>query len=301
MASRGGRGDQAEVLRRMLGRDAARMVTFVSACAGVGKTSMVINLAAALAAQNLRVLVIDENHGSANVCNLLDLPASPTSAPFPSSERSADDLLIAMMPGVAVLPAAGVAPASLACAERARATLFAGFRNLQARFDVTLIDAACNRQAGMEALTGAAHDTIVVSTPSARSVTASYALIKRLNQTGERRFHMLLNRVQFEDDASIVLRNMAMATRRFLRLPLASLGSLMMDEGLRTHAGPFCPVIHTHPASRLASRLHEIADAIVTWPGTRAAAGRDEAVDPYERIMQRVCTDSAPVFAFAGV
>lgn len=295
------RGDQAEVLRRMLGRDAARMVTFVSACAGVGKTSTVINLAAALASQERRVLVIDENQGAANVCGLLQVRASRKSTVFPCNAHGFDGVVIEAMPGVAVLPAAGLAAASLVCPGSAHAKLLSGICGLRARFDVTLIDAANNRSAGMESLTGAGHDTIVVSTPSARSITSSYALIKRLNETGERRFHMLLNRVRQQDDAQIVLRNMAMATRRFLRLPLASLGSLTKDDGAHAHSGRFCPVIHANPASPLALRLHEIAGAIITWPGTSATAGCDGATDPYERFMRRIRIDNALVLASAGV
>ena len=43
--------DQAEGLRRLLARDTVRVVTLTSGRAGVGKTNIVVNLAAALAKQ----------------------------------------------------------------------------------------------------------------------------------------------------------------------------------------------------------------------------------------------------------
>jgi len=56
--------DQAEGLRRLLSRDALRIITVVSATAGVGKTSAVINLAVALARAGREVLILDESRGA---------------------------------------------------------------------------------------------------------------------------------------------------------------------------------------------------------------------------------------------
>ena len=68
------RGDQAEGLRRLLGHDRPRCIVLASACAGVGKTSVAINLAAAIAAAGLRVLLIDENYGLSDIASSLGLP-----------------------------------------------------------------------------------------------------------------------------------------------------------------------------------------------------------------------------------
>ena len=63
--------DQAEGLRRLLDREHLRVTTVTSGSHGVGKTSVVINVAAEFAARGHRVLVIDENYGPANVSGLL--------------------------------------------------------------------------------------------------------------------------------------------------------------------------------------------------------------------------------------
>ena len=67
--------DQAEGLRRLLARDTVRVVTLTSGRTGVGKTNIVINLAAALAKRGRHVLVLDEQQGKG--CNGAYWPQDP--------------------------------------------------------------------------------------------------------------------------------------------------------------------------------------------------------------------------------
>ena len=67
--------DQAEGLRRLLAQDSLHIITVVSGSVGAGKTSTVINLAAALAHNGKDVLVIDENAGANNLAGTLGLSA----------------------------------------------------------------------------------------------------------------------------------------------------------------------------------------------------------------------------------
>jgi flagellar biosynthesis protein FlhG len=63
--------DQAEGLRRMLARSGSRVIAVTSGSAGVGSTTTVVNLAAALAQQGKDVLVIDECLGEKSVSAML--------------------------------------------------------------------------------------------------------------------------------------------------------------------------------------------------------------------------------------
>jgi flagellar biosynthesis protein FlhG len=67
--------DQADGLRRLLAKDFLRIVTVTSGRNRVGKTSAVINLAAALARAGRDVLVIDENTNANNLSGSLGLRA----------------------------------------------------------------------------------------------------------------------------------------------------------------------------------------------------------------------------------
>src|SRR5512133_1904710 len=68
-------GDQAEGLRRVLVRNQTQVVTVVAGKSGIGRTSVTINLAAALARSGKDVLVLDENHAPDNLLDRLGLYA----------------------------------------------------------------------------------------------------------------------------------------------------------------------------------------------------------------------------------
>ena len=280
----------------MLGRSAARFITLVSACNGVGKTSVAVNLAAALSASGARVLLIDENRGPANIGALLGLPARYTLEQVTRGECRLEDALLSTTHGLTVLSVAGAARALPVLRAAARERLNADFKVIEARFDVVLADTACERTCGMEMFAGASHDTIVVSSAAAQSVTASYALIKRLRDTGnQQRFHVLLNRVVLEENARVILQNLTSVARSHLRMPIESLGCVPKDESLRIARAELRPVVAAHPASPSAVRFHCIADAITTWPNARARSGL------IDRFMQCVLAGSPPVLASAGV
>ena len=67
--------DQAEGLRRLLVQDSTRIATITSGGARAGRTTTVINLAAALAGEGKNVLVIDENVGANNLAGMLAITA----------------------------------------------------------------------------------------------------------------------------------------------------------------------------------------------------------------------------------
>lgn len=290
------RGDQAEGLRRMLGRSAATIVTLASACSGVGKTSVAIQLGAALAASGVRVLLVDENHGSENVMSLLGLSPRNSLERVLSGDCRIEEAVSSTAHGFSVLSMAGDSRALPALRDSVRGHLASGLKSLASSFEVVLADAMCNCTSGMAELYGASQDTIVVSSTESKSVTASYALIKRLHGGKSRnRFHILLNRVEREDNGRVILNNLAGVSRRHLQMPVESLGCLPKDDCLRISQTGFFPVVAAFPASPSAMRYRGIAEAIASWPGARAGAGL------IDRFMQHMLAGSSPAFASAGV
>ncbi len=287
------RGDQAEGLRRMLARNTARIITLVSGCNGVGKSSVAVNLATVLAARGARVLLIDENRGPASSSAMLGVPPCVALEPTMCHEFAIEEALVPTAYGVIVFPAAGVLHALPSVAKQ---RLIANFGGVDRRFDVVLVDTPCGQAGSTEMFVDVLHDTIVVSSAATRAVTASYALIKRLhNADGQHRFHVLLNRVVAEGNARVILDNLLGLARSHLQLPIESLGCVPKDESLRLASIRPCPVLDAYPSSPSAARFRGIADAIAGWPGARARHGL------IDRFMQSVRAGSSPVLANAGV
>ena len=101
------RGDQAAGLRRLFSRPQLRIVTFAAGSIGVGKSVSVANLAAALARQGREVLVVDENTDD-SVAAYYGALVRHDLQQVVNREKSLSDVILAVAPGVRVLPAAKV-------------------------------------------------------------------------------------------------------------------------------------------------------------------------------------------------
>ena len=192
--------------------------------------------------------------------------------------------------GLTVLPLASAMPPA------ARNQLWKDLKDIQGRFDVVLVDTAHDCEGALPVGYGSGQEMIVVSTAAAQSITASYALIKRVCVTEERfRIHVMLNRVVGEANAQVMLENLIGVARENLKLPLLSLGSMPSHKSLRIARGGYTPAVAAVPASAPAARYRDIAEAISAWPHLRARPGL------MERLMQRLLTRNPPAFASAGV
>ena len=110
--------DQADGLRRLMGRSAARWVTVLGSAPAVGASSITLNLAAALRQQGQQVLLLDEHsrpqaipERSAGQLVLIDALLDADGGLSPLAEQ-ADNILLVLRPGAASITA------SYACIKR---------------------------------------------------------------------------------------------------------------------------------------------------------------------------------------
>ncbi len=253
---------------------------------GVGKTSIAVNLAGALADSGRRVVLLDGDLGLANVDVFLGLSPRYTLAHVLSGERTLDEILLAAPQGFHVIPAAsGVARlANLDAAEHLG--LVQAFSALAARLDVLVIDTAAGIAHGVTQFSQAAQHVLVVICDEPASLTDAYALVKVLSrQHGVSRFRVLANMTRAPGAGEDLFRRFERVTGRFLDVVLDYAGEIPDDECVKRSIRGQRAVIEAFPSSPASRAFKKLAARADKWPVPPGPRGNLEFF--VERLVQR--------------
>lgn len=290
-------GDQASGLRRIFGQEALRVITFAAGGEGVGKTTAVANVAAAMARQGKEVLVLDENAVD-NVASVYGTRARHDLHHVINRDRRLSEVLIHVAPGVRVLPAAHTVKKLGKLGRSQQETLIEALGAMEHPADVILVNTSTDHPLGFSPLGLATQETVVVASASGAAITEAYALIKKVSLGYSRRhFRILLNRVRNVADAEAIYGNLAQLARQRGVAVLDYAGHIPLDEALR-HSAKLCqPVVAAYPESNAAAALRAIASTMLHWPPAESeAAGLEQFVQQLLHLSQRI----DPVTIHAG-
>ena len=266
--------DQAEGLRRILGRDQLRVIAVVSGKPRVGQTNVVINLAQALAAQGKSVLILDEGIGGDSCAARLGLLSRCELAQVLKKQVTLPQALLSYNSMLQVLPAREglrrMGQLDSAVHEHLRQAVAA----LPQQPDVLLIELAADRRQPTLAATAAADEVLVVVSPEREAISQAYALIKQLSQDfGRRRFHFITAKTKDNDYAAALGSNMLDAASRYLNVQLEGLGSIPWDESVKHANKLYKPVVEAFPDTPASQAYRALGQVIASWPMMRENSG----------------------------
>lgn len=279
--------DQAAGLRRLLSGDFVRIVTLASGRRGVGKTTALINLAAALAKRGKQVMVLDEHQGAHSVVGMLGLTPYYDLSHVVRRERSLEQVMLSGPEGIMVVPAGKSVQSLAALGAEDQAALVHAFGQLSLPVDVVLVDAVAGVASHVLPLSLAAQELVLVVDPRQASVTDAYALIKVLNQGFARRsFHIIVNRAASPEEGEAVFSNVAAVASRFLKVSLDYMGCVLLDEKLHRATQLGRTAVDAFPATAAAQTFRDLAEAVDQWPHPDGEGGQ------LETFMQRLIQTS---------
>jgi len=224
--------DQAAGLRRLFGGRAPQVVAFASGREACGRTTLLVQTAAALAASGQGVLIIDENPAPNNAVSAFGLTARHDLYQVLQGERTLHQTLLQAAPMVHLLPAARAARElehASRSAAAARQNLPGCLLEMQQDVDFILVDTAMRRGGHLSPLALAARHMAIVVAAHCAAITHAYALIKRIAQErGRDGFQIVITRARSREEARAIFDNMRRVAREHLDVRLDYLGASLV-------------------------------------------------------------------------
>jgi flagellar biosynthesis protein FlhG len=261
-----------------------RVIAVTGGKGGVGKTSVAVNLATALARRGRRVVLMDGDLGLANADVLLGLSPAYTLAHVLSGERALEEVLVQAPQGFQLLPGASGCADLAQLDGEAHLSLVRAFSALPVPLDTLLIDTAAGLGHGVLQFSQAAQHVLVVLCDEPASLTDAYALVKVLNRRhGVQRFQVLTNLTR-ENAGAQLFERFARVAARFLDVTLEFAGEIPADEAVRRSVREQRTVLEAYPASPAARGFKNLAARADTWAIPEGPRGNIEFF--VERLVQ---------------
>jgi flagellar biosynthesis protein FlhG len=279
------RADQAAGLRRLSAHRPVKVIAITGGKGGVGKTSVAVNLGAALCGLGRDVMLLDADLGLANVDVLLGIRARLNLEHVIGGACALEDVIVTAPSGLRVVPASSGSAEMANLDAGRRAGLIQAFSELLEPLDVLLVDTAAGLGESVVTFSKAAHSVAVVVCDEPTSLTDAYGLIKVLGRREPHsRIEVVANMVDGEAHGRALFEKLARVSERFLGFAPAYRGAIPRDEFLRRAVQRQTTVVEAYPSSASARAFKRLAAGIESGPGPAAATGGLEFF--VERLVQ---------------
>lgn len=272
--------DQASTLRSISATEAvgavtpARVLSVTSGKGGVGKTSVVTNVALALAKQGQRVLIIDADLGLANIDVMLGLTPEYNLNHFFRGEKTLEEITVEGPCGIKILPAGSGVQDMTRLDPHQKMRFMEELDDLNASLDVVIVDTEAGIGENVTYFNVAAQDILVVTTPEPTAITDAYALMKLLStQYHQKRFLLAVNSVKNADEGLEVFEKLTMVSGRYLDIAIDYLGCIPFDKRMRESIQRQKSMIDLYPQIRISQAFNTLAETLLTIPPTTQPQG----------------------------
>jgi len=263
-------------------RPAATRIAVTSGKGGVGKTSLTINLAVAMARLGHRVGILDADFGLGNIDVMLGLTPEEHLGAVLDGTRRVDDIMIEGPSGIRIIPAGSGVRSLTALDDERWLRLTAAVDHAARDLDFLLVDTATGIADAVLDVIGLADYVLVVTSYDPAAVVDAYAVIKLVSAANAAKpIGVVVNSARSAEEGGLVFRQISLAADRFLGRTLRYDGHVLEDRQVKESVFAQTPLIGagaTGPATgcirRLATRLTAARAATAgPWPSRPVPPG----------------------------
>lgn len=239
------------------------IVSLTSGKGGVGKTFITTNLAATLARQGKKVLIVDCDLGLANIDIMLGINPSRTLKDVVFGDLHLRDVIMTTAGGFDLIPASsGIREMAQLLFEKIQ-TIKEMMLELEG-YDVILLDTGAGIAEVVLQFNLMAHLNIIVINRELTSLTDAYAMVKVMYQVfGRQSFGIITNNVVDNKEGASIFKNIDTISKRFLGFPLHWLGNIRQDDVVpKTILRQEIPVCK-FPRSRVATDFNQVGKELL--------------------------------------
>ncbi len=262
-------------------RKKLRTIVVTSGKGGVGKTTVSVNLAIAIARQSPRVLLFDADMGLGNVHVFAGVAPRGTAMDLLEGRAALDQLLVSGPENVQIL-CGGSGNTKLADLDAGAITrLGRELERANEAFDTLIIDTGAGISSHVTHFLAMADDIIVVTTPNIAATLDAYGVIKVARENSMRgQIHLLVNQADDEKQSLSVHTRISDCAARFLKYTPASLGYLTRDRAVEESNQSRRPLLISNPDHENAGRIRQVAERLGAIAGVQSSPPRDFCETP---------------------
>jgi len=253
-----------------------RTIAVTSGKGGVGKSSLVANLALSLGARGKQVIVFDADLGMANLDVLFGVRPRFTLHHVVEGRKNLFDIITSVNDKVKLF-AGGSGLANLADLEEGiRNSILDSLAKIRQYADVLLIDTGAGLSSNVIGFLQYADEVLLVSTPEPTSMADAYGIIKTLAKNPEPfpKVSVVVNRAASSTEAFGVSSRLTTVSRKFLEAEIQYKGFILEDERVSKAVRSQKPFTELYPDSNASLCIQKLADSFAGTKQDPVSAGK---------------------------
>lgn len=267
--------DQAERLRQLVSKmnmpaalekprlfaSHCRVIAVTSGKGGVGKSSVAVNLALAMANKGKNVLLFDADMGLANIDVMLGMIPQFTLLNVLNGQKTLSEIILDGPGGIRIVASGSGGVQELADLNEAQRNRFlAALQELQQQSEVILIDTGAGLHRNVLAFVLSAEEVVLVTTPEPTALMDAYGMIKIIHrEKREPIINVVVNMASNQTEADEAGKKLVILSKRFLNLQVEYIGFIPRDFGMIRAVKEQKPVMLSSPISPAAVSLNRLA------------------------------------------